>query len=201
MTVLGLHNDVENKIQLVIDRPIYEGRLVSCHPCISTSTLTMTREDMLEKLLPAIHHAPIVGRSARSGGGAVRTVSITTPVQDRHRAWLEAAAAGRCTLVYGRDAGAEAVIGDLEPRELADYKGLRWFHLVWAGIDKFTAADVPAGAVMTNGSGVYGAMIAEAYAGLYPLPLPPAAPLRRPPAAAPLGSPLAGVHPGGGRPC
>ena len=91
----------------------------------------------------------------------MRTVSITTPVQERHRAWLEAAAAGRCTLVYGRDAGAEAVIGDLEPRELADYKGLRWFHLVWAGIDKFTAADVPAGAVMTNGSGVYGAMIAE----------------------------------------
>lgn len=60
VTVLGLHNDAENKVQLVIDRPIYEGRLVSCHPCISTSTLTMTREDMLEKLLPAIHHAPIV---------------------------------------------------------------------------------------------------------------------------------------------
>ena len=60
VTVLGLHNDPENKVQLVIDRPIYEGRLVSCHPCISTSTLTMSREDLLEKLLPAIHHAPIV---------------------------------------------------------------------------------------------------------------------------------------------
>src|SRR5699024_6562494 len=59
VTVLGLQNDAENKVQLVIDRPIYEGRLVSCHPCISTSTLTMTREGMLEKLLPAIHHAPI----------------------------------------------------------------------------------------------------------------------------------------------
>lgn len=93
----------------------------------------------------------------------MRTVAVTTPVQDRHRTWLEAAAAGRCQMVYGKDAcaGAEAVIGDLKPQELAACTGLKWFHLVWAGVDRFTAADVPSGAVMTNGSGVYGTMIAE----------------------------------------
>lgn len=60
VTVLGLAQDKENQVQLVMDRPIYEGRLVSCHPCISTSTLTMSREDLLEKLLPALGHTPVV---------------------------------------------------------------------------------------------------------------------------------------------
>ena len=60
VTVLGLMNDPENKVQLVIDKPVYEAENVSCHPCISTSTLVMSREALLEKLLPAIHHEPIV---------------------------------------------------------------------------------------------------------------------------------------------
>ena len=60
VTVLGLMNDPENKVQLVIDKPVYEAENVSCHPCISTSTLMMSREDLLEKLLPAVHHEPIV---------------------------------------------------------------------------------------------------------------------------------------------
>ena len=60
VTVLGLMNDKEHKVQLVMDKPIYEGENVSCHPCISTSTLVMRREDLLEKLLPALHHEPIV---------------------------------------------------------------------------------------------------------------------------------------------
>ena len=60
VTVLGLMNDPENKVQLVMDKPIYEAEHVSCHPCISTSTLVMSRADLLEKLLPAVHHDPIV---------------------------------------------------------------------------------------------------------------------------------------------
>lgn len=60
VTVLGLMNDKENKVQLVMDKPVYEGANVSCHPCISTSTLVMSRADLLEKLLPAVGHEPIV---------------------------------------------------------------------------------------------------------------------------------------------
>jgi len=60
VTVLGLMNDPENKVQLVMDKPVYEAENVSCHPCISTSTLVMSRGDLLEKLLPAVHHDPIV---------------------------------------------------------------------------------------------------------------------------------------------
>ena len=60
VTVLGLMNDRENKVQLVMDKPIYEGEFVSCHPCISTSTLVLSRSDLLDKLLPAVRHDPIV---------------------------------------------------------------------------------------------------------------------------------------------
>ena len=60
VTVLGLMNDKENKVQLVMDKPIYDAPFVSCHPCISTSTLTIKTEDLLQKLLPAMGHEPIV---------------------------------------------------------------------------------------------------------------------------------------------
>ena len=60
VTVLGLMNDVENQVQLVMDKPIYEGANISCHPCISTSTLVMSRQAVLDVLLPALKHTPIV---------------------------------------------------------------------------------------------------------------------------------------------
>lgn len=60
VTVLGLMHDRENRVQLVIDRPVYEATRVSCHPCISTSTLALSARDLREKLLPALHHDPIV---------------------------------------------------------------------------------------------------------------------------------------------
>ena len=60
VTVLGLMNDPDNQVQLVMDRPIYEGAQVALHPCISTSTLALSREDLLERVLPKLHHEPIV---------------------------------------------------------------------------------------------------------------------------------------------
>ena len=60
VTVLGLMNDKEGRVQLVMDKPIYDAAFVSCHPCISTSTLTIKTEDLLTKFLPAVGHDPIV---------------------------------------------------------------------------------------------------------------------------------------------
>lgn len=60
VTVLGLMHDHDKQVQLVMDKPIYEAAFVACHPCISTSTLCFSREDLLERLLPAIGHTPVV---------------------------------------------------------------------------------------------------------------------------------------------
>ena len=59
-TVLGLMNDHENRVQLVIDRDVFRHEYFGCHPCINTSSLRLRLSDVTEKLLPAIHHQPVL---------------------------------------------------------------------------------------------------------------------------------------------
>ena len=56
VSVLGLMNDTENHVRLVIDRPVYEAAMVGCHPCINSSTLAISMRDILDKFLPRVHH-------------------------------------------------------------------------------------------------------------------------------------------------
>ena len=60
VSVLGLMNDTENAVQLVLDKPIAESTRIGCHPCINTSTLAVSTQDILTKFLPAVHHEPII---------------------------------------------------------------------------------------------------------------------------------------------
>ncbi|MDD6728649.1 MAG: prolyl-tRNA synthetase associated domain-containing protein [Eubacteriales bacterium] len=60
VSVMGLMNDTENKVQLLIDRPVVESDTFGCHPCVNTSSLRMRTADVLEKFLPAVHHTPII---------------------------------------------------------------------------------------------------------------------------------------------
>ncbi len=59
-TLLGLPHDTEGKVQLLMDREVYEAEYISCHPCICTSSLKLRTADVLEKLLPRCGHAPTV---------------------------------------------------------------------------------------------------------------------------------------------
>ena len=60
VSVMGLMNDKENHVQLLIDRDILSGELMGCHPCVNTSSLRMKTKDILDRFLPAVGHAPIV---------------------------------------------------------------------------------------------------------------------------------------------
>ena len=60
VSVLGLMNDTENAVQLVLDKPIAASARIGCHPCINTSTLAVSTQDILTKFLPAVHHEPII---------------------------------------------------------------------------------------------------------------------------------------------
>lgn len=60
VSIMGLANDKNNDIQLLLDREIYESEFVRCHPCINTSTLKIKTKDILEKFLPAVKHEPVV---------------------------------------------------------------------------------------------------------------------------------------------
>ena len=57
VSVLGLMNDKEKKIQLLVDEDVLAGEYVGCHPCVNTSSLKLKTKDVLEKFLPATGHA------------------------------------------------------------------------------------------------------------------------------------------------
>ena len=59
-TILGLMNDDENRVQLLIDKETYEAEYFSCHPCLCTSTIKLKTSDVKNMLLPKVHHEPIV---------------------------------------------------------------------------------------------------------------------------------------------
>lgn len=60
VSVMGLMNDTQNKVQLLIDKPVAESEFIGCHPCVSTSSLKIKTKDVLKKYLPAVSHSPIV---------------------------------------------------------------------------------------------------------------------------------------------
>ena len=60
VSVLGLMNDHEANVQLVIDEDVLKGDFFGCHPCINTSSLRIATRDLTEKIIPAMGHAPII---------------------------------------------------------------------------------------------------------------------------------------------
>ncbi|MBE6575290.1 MAG: prolyl-tRNA synthetase associated domain-containing protein [Ruminococcaceae bacterium] len=54
VSVLGLMNDREREVRLLIDRDLTLQEFVGCHPCVNTATLRLRTADVLEKLLPAL---------------------------------------------------------------------------------------------------------------------------------------------------
>lgn len=58
LSVLGLMNDKENRVQLLIDEDVLKTEFFGCHPCINTSTLRLRTADLTETLIPAMGHPP-----------------------------------------------------------------------------------------------------------------------------------------------
>ena len=54
VTVLGLKNDKDKRIRLLIDREVAETEYLGCHPCINTSSLKLRTRDILEKFLRCV---------------------------------------------------------------------------------------------------------------------------------------------------
>lgn len=60
VSIMGLMNDKNGRVQLLIDKPVAESKTLGCHPCVSTSSLKFKTKDILEKFLPAVNHEPII---------------------------------------------------------------------------------------------------------------------------------------------
>lgn len=57
VSVMGLMNDKEHRVRLLIDRDLLQDEYVGCHPCVNTSSLKLRMRDILEKFLPCVGHA------------------------------------------------------------------------------------------------------------------------------------------------
>ncbi len=60
VSVMGLMNDTQNRVQLLIDKDVLDGEFIGCHPCQNTSSIKLKTSDVLEKFLPAVLHKPII---------------------------------------------------------------------------------------------------------------------------------------------
>ena len=59
VSVLGLMNDSDKKVQLLFDEDVMKEPYFGCHPCINTSSLKFTTEDLMQKIIPALEHEPV----------------------------------------------------------------------------------------------------------------------------------------------
>lgn len=60
VSVLGLMNDKEHKVQLVIDEDILKEELFGCHPCENTSSIRFATKDLTDKIIPALGVSPVM---------------------------------------------------------------------------------------------------------------------------------------------
>lgn len=60
LSILGLMNDRENRVRLLIDAEVLSGEFIGCHPCINTSSLRLRTKDVMDILLPAMGHEATV---------------------------------------------------------------------------------------------------------------------------------------------
>ena len=59
LSVLGLMNDKDNYVNLLIDEDVLKGEYIGMHPCINTSSLRLKTADLMEKVIPAMGHEPM----------------------------------------------------------------------------------------------------------------------------------------------
>lgn len=56
VSIMGLMNDTENKVQLLVDEDLMVEEYIGCHPCVNTASMKLKREDVFGKFLDAVHH-------------------------------------------------------------------------------------------------------------------------------------------------
>lgn len=60
VSVLGLMNDKNNRVKLLIDKDILRNEFVGCHPCVNTSSLKIKTSDLMTRFLPYTKHEAMI---------------------------------------------------------------------------------------------------------------------------------------------
>lgn len=57
VSVMGLMNDKDNRVSLLVDEDVLRDEYVGWHPCVNTSSLKLRTKDVFEKYLKAVNHS------------------------------------------------------------------------------------------------------------------------------------------------
>ena len=68
VSILGLMNDRDCRVRLLVDSDLLADEYIGCHPCVNTSSLRIRREDIFSVFLPYTRHG-------------YTTVTISAPVE------------------------------------------------------------------------------------------------------------------------
>lgn len=60
VSVMGLMNDKENAVNLLVDEDVLKGEYVGCHPCVNTSSLKIKTTYVFDRFLKAVGHTATV---------------------------------------------------------------------------------------------------------------------------------------------
>ena len=56
VSAMGLMNDHEKRVRLLIDKDVLADEYAGCHPCVNTASLKIRTKDILDKFLPYVEH-------------------------------------------------------------------------------------------------------------------------------------------------
>ena len=60
VSIMGLMNDREHRVQLLMDEDIPKEEFIGCHPCVNTASLKIRTEDILGTFLQEVGHDPLM---------------------------------------------------------------------------------------------------------------------------------------------
>lgn len=56
VSVMGLMNDSDNRVNLLIDKDILKDEYIGCHPCVNTSSIKIKTDELINVFLPSVSH-------------------------------------------------------------------------------------------------------------------------------------------------
>ncbi len=56
LSVLGLMNDKNKDVKLLIDEDVLKAEYIGCHPCVNTSSLKILTDDIVQRFVPSTGH-------------------------------------------------------------------------------------------------------------------------------------------------
>ncbi len=60
VSVLGLMNDKNNRVRLLVDEDILTDEYMGCHPCINTTSLKVKTTDIFDRFINKVNHPKTV---------------------------------------------------------------------------------------------------------------------------------------------